>query len=389
MRTSLAYYYMAAAVLTAGGFSTSGLHADDPAPLRIFTAVEVEFGTAVGRVYQLQGSSNLVDWVSIGDPVFGVGRTVDQVFSTRNGGEVAFGSYRLQEVAAPTNGLAPWSLAGLTFSLDDEPGHDLVRFTDATTGIESGSDPFGYSFLRVDADTVRADVQRGSDRHDLLTLTFTATARGTWVREEYRKNRLKDRDVGGFTVVSNVISGPVNPEDGATNPVVVGVVPVPIPAVLTGLAYQFQASGVPERLNFTSATAGVELGDDVADDEANGFTYVYASTGTNTASLRVNFQPGRHDEYDLVFGDGLHGRFVRREFRGDRLKDADHGAFSAVGAIGIPGSGVDDHGGLGGDDSGGHGGDDHGGHGGGGSGGDDGGGYYGGGSAGGTGTVHP
>lgn len=54
----------------------AAIFAQDPTPLKIFTAVEVEFGTQSGKVYQLQGSSNLVDWIDIGAPVFGVGRDI-------------------------------------------------------------------------------------------------------------------------------------------------------------------------------------------------------------------------------------------------------------------------------------------------------------------------
>ena len=127
------------------------LLAQESAPLRIFTAVEVDFSTESGKVYQLQGSSNLVDWVNIGAPVLGVGRDLTQVFSTRQGGEIAFGSYRVESVAPPTNALAPWSLAGTTLSLDDTPGDDLMQFTTSTNGVDLGiaPDPFRYQFTRT------------------------------------------------------------------------------------------------------------------------------------------------------------------------------------------------------------------------------------------------
>ncbi len=333
-------------VALAAASATGGLLAQESAPLRIFTAVEVDFSTESGKVYQLQGSSNLVDWVKIGAPVFGVGRDVTQVFSTRQGGEVASGSYRVESVAPPTNALAPWSLAGTTLSLDDTPGDDLMQFTTSTNGVDLGDapDPFRYRFTRVDADTVRADVDYGAGKKDVLTLTFTALARGTWVREEYRKERLKDRDLGVFSVVSNTIpdvtQGPGTPppppiDPGVSNPDPTSSTP---PAVLAGLIYQFQSGEHPDRIEFSTASSGIEVGDDGDDDEPNRFTYLYTATGTNTATVVLTFKPGRHDDYDLIFNSDGRGTFTRREFRDDLLKDTDHGAFSAV-------TGGTDHGG--------------------------------------------
>lgn len=298
--------------------------------LRIHTAIEVEFGTQRGTVYQLQGSSNLVDWTVIGDPVYGVGQPVSRVYSTRNGTEVSFQSYRLEVLDAPTNGLAPWSLAGMTFSLDDQPGDDQVRFDTETEGrdLDTAPDPFRYTFQRTGPDTVTADLQRDADRHDLLTLTFTAAGQGTWVREEYRKGRLKDRDVGLFTVL------PTDGQPGGGEPPPVG--PVALPAGLAGTVYTFESGCGPVQLEFTSAGIGIEHGDDVDDDEPNVFIYAFTVTGTNTASLAITFKPGRVDEYDLTFGADLRGRFVRRELRDGQLRDTDRGTFGASGP-GSPG----------------------------------------------------
>lgn len=338
-----------AGMLMAGALN---LVAQDAAGLRIFTAVEVEFGTQAGKVYQLQGSSNLVDWVNVGAPVFGVGRTITQVFSTRAGGEVLFGSYRLEELSAPTNGLAPWTFVGTTLSLDDEPGDDRMQFTDDTRGVDLGDDPdpFTYVFTRVDADTVRTDVDYGGGKKDVITFTFTAPSRGTWVREEYRKERLKDRDLGVFTVVSNSVPvvgpGPVQPppvDPGSTNAT------AEPPAGLAGLVYQFQSGEHPDRLEFTTASTGLEVGDDVDDDEPNTFTYTYEVNGTNSARLVLTFKPGRQDEYDLTFSQDGRGSFVRRELRDGAVKDTDTGAFSPVaGGAGDDGDGDDDNGGNGG-----------------------------------------
>jgi hypothetical protein len=66
--------------------------------LKIYTAVEVEFGTETGKQYQVQGSSNLVDWIAIDQPECGTGLPVNRLFSARAGGVPAAKFYRLQIV---------------------------------------------------------------------------------------------------------------------------------------------------------------------------------------------------------------------------------------------------------------------------------------------------
>src|SRR6476661_2725761 len=78
-------------------------HAQIPNSLRIYTALEVEYESEVGKKYMLQGAVNLTNWTDIGEIVYGNGRTVNQTFSTKGGGSVSFASYRLKIVDA-TNG---------------------------------------------------------------------------------------------------------------------------------------------------------------------------------------------------------------------------------------------------------------------------------------------
>jgi hypothetical protein len=301
---------------------------DSSAQLNIHTAIEVEFPTESGKVYQLQGSSNLVDWSAIGDPVFGVGRPVSRTFSTRSGANVVFQSYRLDVTAGPTDGFAPWSLSGLTISLDDDSDDDRLFFQSETEGVDEGDDAdrFTYVFSRVDLNTVTVELTYSNARRESVTFTFSAAGMGTWMREEYRHGRLKDRDVGTFTVPGRAGSS------GTPTPTTPPGVPTEMPTDLAGLAYLFQDDSTPDRLEFSTGGQGLEVGDDVDDDEPNRFTYSYAVTGTNTARLVVNFKPGKYDEYELTFVAGGQGTFVRREFNKDQLKDVDQGSFSAVGA---------------------------------------------------------
>lgn len=51
--------------------------------VRIATAVEVHFDTVDGQTYQVQRSSDLVDWANEGDLIVGTGVEVSRLFSTR------------------------------------------------------------------------------------------------------------------------------------------------------------------------------------------------------------------------------------------------------------------------------------------------------------------
>jgi hypothetical protein len=132
-----------------------------------------------------------------------------------------------------------------------------------------------------------------------------------------------DQTAGTPVVVSTNAAG-----GSATGP---ALPPAP-PASLAGLLYSFQASGAPDRYDFTNDTGGLEIQGIVSEGlPTNGFAYTYSVTGSNTASLVMTFgyygAGGDRYECDLTFTDGASGRFVRREFRKGRLKDTDVGAF--------------------------------------------------------------
>ena len=144
--------------------------------LRVHRAIEVEYPTQPGKSYTLQGSTNLADWSDIGTALPGDGRPVNRMFSTRNGGEVSFHHYRLQVIDGPTNGLAPWSLAGISVEMDDEPGGDVMNFSTATRGLDvsdADSDPFTYLYSRLGENEAKAAITYASNRSDVVTLAFT------------------------------------------------------------------------------------------------------------------------------------------------------------------------------------------------------------------------
>ncbi len=315
--------------------ATSLAHAQGE--LKIFTAIEVEFGTERGKSYQLQGSGDLNEWINVGDPVFGNGNTVNRIFSAKSGEAVAFGNYRLDITDVTVPGLAPWTFQGLSVGLGDDGAREHYDFLTETNGVKvspTGSDPFTYTFTRTGNDEAQVSLLKGGPagdkpRRDLYTFTFTAEKLGTFVREEFRGTRLKDRDVGTFTLLDGTTSPGGGGTNGDTNSV-----PAEPPASLQGLAYSFLSGATPERLEFITETAGIALEDKPRPDEDEPnkpFSYTYSFTSASTASLIVNLPDNRRDEYDLTFTQGAQGTFVRREFRGDLLTDTDTGAFSPAG----------------------------------------------------------
>ncbi len=367
-----------AAILFAGLAIAGRAPAQTPAPLKVFTAIEVAFGTETNKLYTLQGGAAVdgTQWNDIGDPVFGNGADINAFFSTRHGGEVKFEFYRLAVAESTNTPLAPWSFQGVSIGLDGDGVHNHVDFLTETNGVRvtsSGTEPFAYAFTKTGPNEVQADVNPPSGRRQLYTFDFSAPTLGTYTRDEFRTrvrtyygvprfsaSELRERRVGTFRVLAG-IAGAV--PDPGTPP---GSVPTAPPASLAGLAYSFVAGGAPDRLEFNSATNGIEIEDHERpgdDNPGKSFTYTYAMDTTNHASLVVTFSAIRRDEYGLTFGDGAQGKFTRREFRNGVADDSvATGSFSPSSIPPAPASG-----GTGGDDGGGSHGGGHGGSGGGGT----------------------
>ena len=338
MKTTITSLAIAAALFGAGAPRVA---AQAPNRLRIYTAIEVEYQTEIGKRYTLQGAVNLTNWTDIGNPVLGHGRLVNQTFSTKNGGAVSYAAYRLQVSDGPTNGFAPWSLAGARLQMDDHSSNS-VEYLDDHGGRDlyaGAPDPFTYEFTRLGANEARVDRTFTPDRRELVTYAYSAPGVGTWVREEYRGSSLERRVLGVFRYLADG----TNSVPGVTNPPVVITPPQPPapPTILTGLVYYVQSGARPDKLMFNTLTTGIETplpstsGDEDENEVSPGgniFTYSYHELGSNSASLIVNFGyygfGGDKNEYDLTYTDGPSGTFVRRIYRLGSLYSTDNGAFS-------------------------------------------------------------
>lgn len=91
--------------------------------------------------------------------------------------------------------------------------------------------------------------------------------------------------------------------------------------------FLYFVEGPDDFLIFTDGTNGEER--DV-DGDVDPFTYTYAITGANTATLVATYDPGDmdYDEWDLTWTGNGKGTFVRREFKDGALDDTDAGGFT-------------------------------------------------------------
>jgi hypothetical protein len=310
--------------------------------LRIATAIEIDYVTEAGKSYMLQGSVDLQSWTDIGNPVLGNGQTVNQIFSTKDA-NINYASYRLSISPGPTNGYAPWTLAGVQLQMIDQTASNIVHYLNSNTGEDlyaSGTDPFSYQYLRTSANDSQADRTYSPTRRDSVLYSFTGPGAGTWAREEYEQGVLKSRGIGAFHYLVSV------PDPGTTNGVLLPPQSPAPPHSLTGSVYYVFTGAVPDKYQFNStgnsgvATPGSTSTEAEAAPGGNVFTYTYSVLDTNNASLAINFGyygiGGDRQEYDLTFTDGASGLFNRRIYRLGSLFATDHGAFSPNAVLSSP-----------------------------------------------------
>ncbi len=324
------------------GAGASSLLAQTNNTLKIYSAIEIEYPTEIGKSYELQGAVDFNNWTPIGNPVLGHGRPVTQIYSTRSGDAVPFAAYRLHIKDGPTNGFAPWSLSGARVLMDDRFSTNSVEYLTNDHGQDNYSgalDKFSYQFSRLTDNSARVDRTFTPDRRESIRYAYTGPGVGTWVREEYRQGTLERRILGVFRYLADT----TNSVPGVTNlPVTVTTAQPPAPpTVVTGLVYYVHSGSRPDELQFKTGTTGIEMptpavGGDENEVEVspggNTFTYAYKVLSSNTASLIINFGyygfGGDKNEYDLSYTDGPSGSFVRRIYRLGALYSTDTGVFS-------------------------------------------------------------
>jgi hypothetical protein len=316
------------ALLAAGIFSVT---AQDANILKLYTALEVEFPTQIGKLYTLQGSSDLTTWTDVGQPIYGHGRTVDKIFSTKTISNINYATYRLKVDDAPTNGFAPWKQHGRWIAADDGSTTNVIRFDDDSHGHNSygeAAENFDYKYSRTGENEAEIERHYSAEREDRVTISYTGPGEGTWVREEFRNGGLERRHMGRFHSSTN--------DPGTTPPPVVIPTPQPPtpPTALAASKLHILAGELPIELKFLTATNGYE---EVGESRHGThlpevpFTYEYTVLSSNTASLNLTFATnsfdGDRNEYDLTFTDGASGTFTRRIIRSGVVTATDTGLF--------------------------------------------------------------
>ncbi len=218
------------------------------------------------------------------------------------------------------DGNAPAALTGLVYVVRQNNGavEANLNFGSAAAGAETDpegdNDQFSYTYTPTGT-TASLRLQFKTDKWDEYDLNY---ATGGYVRREFDKNVLKDTDTGRFNLEG--ATPPQPPTGGGTGGQVGDGT---APAAIAGVTWVVkELNGHPEaNLLFTTATEGSE---NDPDGDIDPFTYVYEANGA-TATLRLNFKPGKWDEYDLNFATGL---YTRREFKNNALNDTDTGRFA-------------------------------------------------------------
>jgi hypothetical protein len=201
------------------------------------------------------------------------------------------------------NGSAPDSFAGLTFNLDDQQGGDLMQFNTATSGVDLGTDPdpFSYVLTRLSSSQVRLDLADG-DKLDVYVFTFSSATAGSWVRDEYRDSRLKDRDTGPFTIVAGTPVSGTGTGGGSTNPpgtnVVIFTSRIEVP--LFSLGVSSRASAKAEFKNDDRGRRSFEV--EIEDAPVGSYALIVGDTQVGTISVTTSTS-GTHGEIEFEDDD--------------------------------------------------------------------------------------
>lgn len=217
----------------------------------------------------------------------------------------------------------PQSLAGLSYLFHTGGTPDQLIFQTNESGIEIEDNPkedddnpnkfFTYSYVLTSESSATLIVNLPNNRRDEYFLTFTLGQQGTFLREEYRDDRLDDTDRGAFSPTNLPSDLPPPPAEFNS-----------LPNQIQGLTLTAFSGEDPERLVFQTASSGVEF-DDSAPSQ---FTYSWSSTGEKSLQLIITFKTDKWDEYTLTYTEAQGGSFVRREFKKGELDDTDTGRFT-------------------------------------------------------------
>lgn len=284
--------------------------------LSLWDAVEIRYPTEPGKIYVVQGSDDLKEWATVQGPVYGTGKTVERLVSTRLR-PVNYGFYRLKVELEASGGHAPRDLTGAVFQRCAAEILEAYSFGESGKGKVKREDgvevPFTWTWLRTGANAGEATVSREDGVREVLKLEYAAKNLGRVITE-----------------ITGLVSGEVYSITGTFGPAASAGTVEP-PADLTGRALVTGDAAEMERLVFSSSEAGARVlftGGDPQAANARAFSCEWKKEGENRAGLTVHLSPEHWIEYKLTFHSPLAGVFVRRVFTGGVFRDQDKGAFS-------------------------------------------------------------
>lgn len=287
--------------------------------LRVSDAVELEFQSASGVVYDVQASVDNKVWRTVGESYFGDGAKVVDLISYRDQG-VRSQFFRLRTRNARDVGIGPVSLAGATYLMNDGGALRTLRFENAATGNLSidgeSSDSFRYGFLKTGPSNGRLQILFNDESSETVQMNFATDAAGTFQCQRIDSEETVGEAAGTFSRI--YLNGDVTLDRGIN----VGVPVSPI--------------GYSLVLFSEDQTKVIRILNDIVVKESmlnssSSYRYDYA-VADDVGQLTIWKSRGQHDFYEFEFSSVGSGKFRRSQYLGNTLMRSDSGVFSVFGA---------------------------------------------------------
>ena len=289
--------------------------------VRIRHAVEVEFQSLPGHVYDVETSSDNVNWESVGDAYFGTGSRVRELISySETGGKQKY--FRVKVRNASEVGIAPVSVVGNTYLLNDGGMLRTVRFQNEATGTLALGDEhrrsFRYGYVKDGARSGNLRLLFNDDTSESLSFDFETAAAGAFKCERFEAGESVEKDAGTFSriFVDKDVTLKVDPN---------------APAPESAIGYSFMLYGGNET-NVLRILNDAIVKESLL-NRSSSYRYDYQASG-GTGFLTVWKNRARYDFYEFGFTSAGSGNFKRSQYEESVLKDVDAGVFSVIGTAG-------------------------------------------------------
>ncbi len=306
-----------------GGANLFAQEQDNEVMLKIRHAVEVEYQSVPGQVYQIQSSTDNVNWRLEGDSYFGDGaKVVDLISYGQTGDRSRF--FRVRTLDASEVGIGPVALVGATYLLNDGGMLRTIHFDNVATGtlLPNGEAPreFRYGFLKTGPDAGRLQMLFDDITTETVSMSYSTDSAGTFRCERFEDESLIERDAGTFSRV--FLDGDVRLTLDSSTPA------PPSPIGYSLLLFAGEQSNVLRVLNDVVVKESML-------NTSTSYVYDYAVSATGKGQLTVWKGRAKYDFYEFSFTSVGTGAFKRSQYVDGSMVDADVGVFSVFGAPGL------------------------------------------------------